>query len=122
MLYITIISIAIIFVTLYSIGRGVLVIISIIVHVCSPDGGCRDAVTRALSCCEMHRLHAGERWMPVTDREELAAGAMYRTFILPYEELPSRRYPAVGCIAYLFRHPNDPPDPRDRYFTSVNEF
>lgn len=60
--------------------------------------------------------------MPVTDEKERAAGAKYKTIILPKEELPSRRYPNVGCIAYLFREPDYPPDKRDRYFAPVVEY
>ena len=52
---------------------------------------------------QWHRLHAGERWIPVKSLAEAAAGARYMTFILPYEDLVSRRFPRFGCFAYIFR-------------------
>jgi hypothetical protein len=53
--------------------------------------------------CLTARLHAGERWLPVRSATEAAAGALYLTFILPYETLVSRRFPKFGCFAYIFR-------------------
>jgi hypothetical protein len=66
------------------------------------------------------RLHAGERWMPVTSKYLIELGAKYITFILPQEELPSRRFPPA--FAFLFREPTEPSDPRDRYFSPVSEY
>jgi hypothetical protein len=94
--------------------------------------------------CELCRLHAGERWIPVRSVTERAAGAQFLTFILPYEKLESRRFPKFGSFAYIFRgmqimsiliplhgsgslirflltDPDDPADPRDRYFPLLGE-
>jgi hypothetical protein len=47
-------------------------------------------------------------------------GVKYLTFILPQEELPSRRFPPA--FAFLFREPTEPSNPRDRYFSPVTEY
>ena len=54
-------------------------------------------------CMYCTRLHAGERWRPVKSAVEAAAGAQFMTFVLPYETLPSRRFPKFGSFAYIFR-------------------
>mmetsp|Transcript_18 Transcript_18/g.36 ORF Transcript_18/g.36 Transcript_18/m.36 type:complete len:750 (+) Transcript_18:51-2300(+) len=68
------------------------------------------------------RLHAGERWIPIQHSDWRKVGAKYQAYILPLEELPSRRFPPSGAHAFLFREPSDPPDPRDRYFSPVLEY
>jgi hypothetical protein len=58
--------------------------------------------------------------MRVTSPMMKEHGVKYLTFILPQEELPSRRFPA--SFAFLFREPNERSDPRDRYFSPVTEY
>ena len=60
-------------------------------------------------------LYAG-RWAPVTINALKQAGALYFAYILPNEQLATRKFPAYGSFAYLFRQPQHFPDPRDRFF------
>lgn len=65
----------------------------------------------------MFRLHSAGRWIPTTVEKIRQAGALFFTFLHPNEELSGgTTFPPLGCFAYLFRDPSDPPDERDRYF------
>ena len=57
--------------------------------------------------------------MPIASQTMLNHGAKYITFILPQEELASRRFPPA--FGFIFREPTEPSDPRDRFFSSVAE-
>lgn len=58
--------------------------------------------------------------MPVTSQYMIDHGVKYITFILPQEELPSRRFPPA--FGFIFHEPTEPSDPRDRYFSPVTEY
>lgn len=61
-------------------------------------------------------LNKAGRWVPTTKNTTRQAGAQFFTFINPNEQLAGAAFPPLGCFAFLFRRPFDPPDERDRYF------
>jgi hypothetical protein len=69
-----------------------------------------------LSDEDVQRLHIAGRWVKTTSKKTTAAGAQYFTFINPNEQLAGAAFPPMGCFAFLFRHPSQPADERDRYF------
>mmetsp|Transcript_2746 Transcript_2746/g.4127 ORF Transcript_2746/g.4127 Transcript_2746/m.4127 type:complete len:779 (+) Transcript_2746:248-2584(+) len=64
-------------------------------------------------------LHKRNRWRPIPEGHMKQQGVKYFTYIFPHESLPTRRFPAHGSFAFLFREPTGSPDKMDRYFSPI---
>ncbi len=62
-------------------------------------------------------LHCKSRWIGTTLPKLREEGALYFTFIHPHEQLATRRFPALGCFAYIFHEPTEGPNKLDRFFS-----